>query len=72
MFGEERGHSWGFAARRYRQGEEKKEIVQVGEEGPVSDGLVPGGRKLHPSLLAARRGQPSPPQSWPSFYAHSL
>lgn len=61
------------AACRYRQEEEKQEIVQVGEEGPVSDGLVPEGRKfLHPSLLTARREQPFPQQSWLSFYAHSL
>lgn len=59
LFGEELGHSQVLGCFRLRQGEEEQEIVEVGEEGSVWDGLVPGSRKLPrergvvPSCLAA-------------------
>lgn len=47
LFGEELGHSQVLGCFRLRQGKEEQEIVEVGEEGSVWDGLVPGSGK-HP------------------------
>lgn len=83
VFGEELGHSQVLGCLRERQGEGEQELMEVGEEGSIWDGLVPGSRKLPRegrvvlSCLATstlsfslQGGAAFSSASWPFFYAH--